>query len=123
MIRWIKFNAVGLMGVAVQLAALTLLTRLGMNYLVATALAVETAVLHNYLWHKRWTWGGRPGRLWRFQLSSGLLSVVSNVVLMRVFTGWGGLPPVPANLLAIMGGSLVNFWVTERWVFGWGAGC
>ena len=121
MIRWLKFNAVGLMGVGVQLAGLAVLTRLGVNYLVATGLAVEMAVLHNYIWHRRWTFQERPkGRgssLWRFQVSNGLLSLASNVVLMRVFTGWAGLPVVPANLIAIGCASLVNFWVSERWVF------
>ncbi len=38
-------------------AALTLL--LGPHYLVATALAVEMAVLHNFFWHRRWTWADR----------------------------------------------------------------
>jgi putative flippase GtrA len=31
-----------------------------MNYLLATALAVETAVIHNFLWHQRFTWSDRP---------------------------------------------------------------
>ena len=117
MIRWIKFNAVGLMGVAVQLGALALLTRMGVNYLAATALAVEAAVLHNYVWHRRWTWRGRAGSLWRFQVSNGLLSLASNLTLMRVLAGWAGLAPVPANLLAIACTSLLNFWISERWVF------
>jgi putative flippase GtrA len=116
-IRWLKFNAVGLMGVAVQLSALALATKLGMHYLLATALAVEIAVLHNYVWHRQWTWRGRAGSLWRFQLSNGLLSLASNLVLMRLLTGWAGLPPVPANLLAIACTSLLNFWISERWVF------
>jgi putative flippase GtrA len=54
--RWFKFNSVGAIGVGVQLAVLTLLAgQLGVNYLVATALAVETAVLHNFVWHEKWT--------------------------------------------------------------------
>jgi len=56
LVRWARFNAVGIMGAALQVAALSLLVTLGMHYLVATALAVEAAVLHNYVWHRRWTW-------------------------------------------------------------------
>ena len=69
--RWLKFSAVGWMGVGVQLCALTLLAgHLELHYLVATALAVECAIVHNYFWHERWTWGdrglgGAPGRLSR----------------------------------------------------------
>jgi putative flippase GtrA len=117
MIRWLKFNAVGIVGAGVQLAALALLVRFGMQYLVATALAVEIAVLHNYAWHVRWTWKGRTGSLWRFHLGNGLTSVVLNLVWMRIFTGWLGIPVVPANLLAIALTSVANFFLGDRWVF------
>ena len=117
MIRWLKFSAVGIVGTGVQLLALALYLKLRMNYLPATALAVETALLHNYVWHSLWTWRGRPGRLWRFQLSNGLVSIASNLMLMRLLTGSLGVPPIPANLLAIGITSLVNFWLGDRWVF------
>ena len=117
MIRWLKFNAVGLLGVGVQLGVLSLLVKAHVQYLAATALAVEVAVLHNYFWHVRWTWAGRRGNLWRFHLANGLLSIASNVVLMRWFTGGLGWPVVPANLAAIALTSVVNFLVGDRWVF------
>lgn len=115
--RWLKFSAVGIVGTGVQLLALALYLKLHLNYLLATAAAVETAILHNYLWHARWTWRGRKGNFWGFQLSNGLVSMVSNLVLMRLLTGWAGLPPVRANLLAIGVTALVNFWLGERFVF------
>jgi len=60
LIRWLKFNAVGLMGICVQLAILALLrSGLGWNYLLSTALAVEITVIHNFLWHERFTWADR----------------------------------------------------------------
>jgi len=116
-IRWAKFNAVGAVGVAVQLGVLAALFQLGVHYLVATALAVEAAVLQNYYWHTRWTWKGREGSLWRFHLSNGLLSLISNLVWMRMFTGWLGVPPLPANLMGIALTSTVNFLLGDRWVF------
>jgi len=117
MVRWAKFNAVGAIGVAVQLGTLALLIQLGVQYLVATALAVEAAVLQNYYWHTRWTWKGREGSLWRFHLANGLLSLISNLVWMRMFTGWLGIPPLPANLMAIALTSTANFLLGDRWVF------
>jgi len=120
-IRWLKFNAVGLMGFVVQLAALQTLVKLGVHYLVATAIAVELAVLHNYAWHTQWTWKERgpasAGNLWRFHLGNGLLSLLSNLALMKVFTGWLGMPVLPANLTAITLTSFLNFFVGDRWVF------
>ena len=118
--RWLKFGAVGLVGVGVQLAVLALLTKCGVNYLVATALAVEIALLHNYAWHRRWTWADRDassGRLLRFHLANGLVSLVSNLIWMRVLTGALGVPAVPANLAAIGATSLLNFALGDRWVF------
>jgi len=116
-IRWLKFSTVGCMGVLVQLSVLALLVKLGVNYLVATALAVEIAVLHNYTWHVRWTWKERTGSPWRFHLANGLIPVISNLIWMRVFTGWLGMPVVPANLLAIAITSIPNFLLGDRWVF------
>ena len=50
------------MGIAVQLLMLVVLKAgLHLHYLVATALAVETAVIHNFLWHERFTWADRSG--------------------------------------------------------------
>ncbi len=118
--RWLKFSAVGLIGVGVQLAVLALLTKFGVNYLVATAIAVEIALLNNYAWHRRWTWADREarcGRLLRFHLANGVVSLVSNLVWMRVLTGGLGVPAVPANLAAITVTSLLNFALGERWVF------
>jgi putative flippase GtrA len=121
MIRWWKFNAVGLMGVVVQLAVLGVLTRLGLHYLASTAIAVELAVLHNYAWHSHWTWKERGpasgGSLWRFHLGNGLLSLLSNLALMKLLTGWLGVPVLPANLVAITLTSVLNFFVGDRWVF------
>lgn len=119
MIRWAKFGAVGIVGTGVQLLALSVYLKLHLNYLPATALAVETALLHNYIWHARWTWADRreTGGFWRFQISTGLVSIISNLVLMRLLTGSAGMPPVLANLLAIGITSLANFWLGDRFVF------
>lgn len=123
--RWLVFNAVGLIGVGVQLAALALFAKvLEWHYLVATAAAVETAVLHNFVWHEAWTWrdrrgeaGSRAGRLARFHLGNGLVSIGANMALMRVFTGGLGIPLMWANLISIGIVALLNFAVSEWWVF------
>jgi putative flippase GtrA len=124
--RWIKFNGVGALGIAVQLAMLALLVRnTSVHYLVATAVAVETAVLHNFFWHERWTWRTRPSgsprraltRLGRFHLLNGAISLVGNVVLMRILTGSLEMDPLAANIIAIMVCSIMNFAASELVVF------
>ena len=123
--RWLKFNAVGALGIGVQLAALALLkTGLNAPYLAATALAVEAAVLHNFVWHELWTWrdrrppgGGVLARLLRFNLSNGAISIVVNLALMRLLVGYFRVPYLLANLGAIAAGSLANFFVSDLFVF------
>jgi putative flippase GtrA len=123
--RWIRFNGVGLLGVAVQLVVLAWMVRHGANYLWATAAAVEAAVLHNFVWHERWTWADRRAgsaatllvRLARFHLVNGVISMIGNLIAMRVLTGSFGVDPVPANLAAILICSTANFAAGELLVF------
>jgi len=62
-VRFLRFNAVGAMGIAVPIASLALLVSgLGVHYLPATAIAIELSLLHNFLWHERWTWRDRTER-------------------------------------------------------------
>jgi putative flippase GtrA len=121
--RWLKFNAVGAIGIGVQLAVLTALrSGFKMGYLSATALAVEAAVIHNYLWHARFTWADRatassPARFAKFNLTTGLFSIAGNVVLMRLFVGGLRMNYLVANVMTIATCSIVNFVVSDRVVF------
>jgi len=122
--RWLKFNAVGGIGIVVQLAALSVF-RSKLDYLLATGLAVEIAVIHNFLWHERYTWADRPARrpvqslvrLAKFNASNGAVSMVGNLGLMRVLVGEMKFNYVAANLIAILLCSLVNFLLSDRFVF------
>jgi putative flippase GtrA len=52
-----------------------------------------------------------------FHLSNGLISLVGNMLMMTLFMGRLHLPILPANLLSITICALVNFAVSDRWVF------
>jgi putative flippase GtrA len=124
--RWLKFNLVGALGIAVQLTMLLALkSGFHLNYLLATALAVETAVVHNFLWHERYTWADRvhpswrksPPRLLRFNMAAGGVSIVGNLALMKIMVGLGHMDYLIANAIAIASCSLLNFLVSEEWIF------
>jgi len=136
--RWLKFNAVGAMGIAVQFACFGLLfSLLRIDYMAATALAVEAAVLHNFVWHQRFTWkeraaggiGGKAGgeaggipsetamRLLRFHAGNGLVSILGNLALMRALVGGMHLNHYLATGISIATCSLLNFAVSEWFVF------
>ena len=126
--RFAPFTAVGILGFALQLGALHALTACaGWPWLPATIVSVELAVLHNFLWHQRWTWidrtigpansGGRWHRLGRFHAANGLTSLAGNALVMAWLVGVLRMPPVAANALAVAVTSIVNFLAADRWVF------
>jgi putative flippase GtrA len=109
-VRWCKFNLVGGAGIGVQFTALFLLkTVLQFDYLLATAIAVQAAVVHNFVWHEQFTWADRievsarrsVARFLRFNLTAGLVSIVGNLALMKVMVGFGGMNYLVANVIAI----------------------
>ena len=156
--RWMKFNFVGGIGIVVQFAMLFFLKSIAhLNYLFATALAVEAAIIHNFVWHERFTWVDRTGfdttkidttkidrtkpdrtkldqkcrsalsrpsarislaRCWRFNLSTGAVSILGNLALMKLLVGFGHMNYLTANGIAIALCTLANFLASDAWVFG-----
>jgi putative flippase GtrA len=128
-IRWGKFNLVGAMGMVVQLGSLTLFNRWAPgHYMVASAVAIELTLLHNFVWHLRYTWrdrrdGSAPPAdallvtLMRFHLSNGLVSMLGNLVLMHILVAEARLPVLVSNAIAILCCSMVNFCLGDHWAF------
>ena len=127
MAHWIKFNVVGLVGFALQSAVLFILTRsaFSVGYLVATAVAVELAVLNNFVWHQRWTWNDRPSRtkretlrrLAKFNVTAGLVSIAGNLIFMSILVGRFRLPINGANAITVGACSLISFFLADRIAF------
>jgi putative flippase GtrA len=124
-IYFLRFNLVGLLGIAVQLATLALLNRaLPHDYLLTSTLAVELTLLHNFAWHLHYTWpqtkitrrAATPALL-RFHLSNGLISLFGNLLLMRLFAHSLHIPILLANAITIACCGLANFSLAHHWVF------
>ncbi len=124
--RWVAFNVVGGLGVLVQLGALFVFTGwMEWHYLLGTALAVEAALLHNFIWHELWTWadrtadarGGALKRFLAFNLANGAVSLAGNLLLMRLLVGRFAMHYALANLLTIACCSILNFVAGDRLVF------
>jgi dolichol-phosphate mannosyltransferase len=133
MLHWIKFNFVGVLGFGIQTGVLFVLTNVTpqVGYLLATATAVELAVLNNFVWHQRWTWRDRPSlnaketfhRLLKFNLTSGLFSLVGNLLLMSMLVGRFGVAVGPANVASVGACSIVSFFLADRIAFACNANC
>jgi putative flippase GtrA len=124
--RFGKFNLVGLLGTVLQLGLLHTFTRgLRLPAVGAAALAVEFVILHNFAWHEHFTWRDRQLkgirqrllRLARFHASNGFVSLAGNTLLTYVLVTKLNMPVLPSAVAAILGCSLANFLLAERWVY------
>jgi putative flippase GtrA len=90
----------------------------------ATAFAVGFTLVHNFVWHTRWTWRTGPLgplahalRFGRFVAANGVVSVVGNVMVTGVLVYVGRAPVVVAQLVAVGACGMVNFWLSRAVVF------
>ena len=119
--RAVRFALVGTSGVIVNSAALAALHGgLGLPLLLASALAVEIAIIHNFVWNNRWTFGQRRISLARFArfnaVSLGGLAIATGTLhlLVRGF----GLYYLLANLIGIGLAMTWNFLLSQYWAWG-----
>ena len=129
-LRFLRFSVAGATGFAVQIAIVGVLANwAGMNYLAATAIAVEAAILVNYLWHEKFTWKDRPAmtarerwlRLGKFNAMTSITSIVGSVMITAVLVESFTLSPLDANVIAVVVLGLINFIGADTLVFRAGA--
>ena len=121
LVRFGRFNLVGVAGFVLQLALLHALTRLTpWPVPVCVAVAVFATVSHNFVWHVRYTWPGTTDRWFArwvaFNLSNGAVSLVTNVIVTTAVAA-AGVPVLAANVAAVVAASLINFALSDRLVF------
>ncbi|HJT86407.1 MAG TPA: GtrA family protein [Bryobacteraceae bacterium] len=125
-LRFGRFNAVGLLGAALQLMVFySLMRALDLPAAAAAFVAVEAAVLHNFFWHERFTWRDRQTaglrqravRLGRFHAANALVSLAGNTAVAALLVDWLHAPAIPSALAAIALCAPVNFLLADRWVY------
>jgi putative flippase GtrA len=119
---WGKFNGVGILGAGVQLLLIQLLHAAALPVSLATVVAVEITLIHNFYWHWHWTWPCSGINSWRrsflrFQLSNGLISLLGNLIVTTLLVNKLGYSLGIANSLAILGCAGGNFLLAQYWVF------
>jgi putative flippase GtrA len=128
MSRFARFALAGTSGFIVQVATLAVLTSLyDVNYMVATLIAVEAAILSNFVWHWQWTWKDRSAsgasgasvlaRLVRFNTLTAITSILGTVFLTAFFVEALGLHVIAANIASVAILSVINFIGADRLVF------
>jgi putative flippase GtrA len=79
-------------------------------------------VMHNYAWHRLWTWRDRHTagvipQFLAFVGGSGLVSLAGNVGIVTTLTKLTSIAPVASSLIAIVVCGLVNYAAADLVVF------
>jgi dolichol-phosphate mannosyltransferase len=124
--RFIRFSLVGFSGVFVDMAIFYLLsdpTTLAWGVTRSKIIAAEVAIINNFLWNDRWTfgdlsqgqnqWQQRLKRFLKFNLIC-LAGLILNVLLLNFFFNVLHINRYIANLIAIAIVTVWNFWMNLK---------
>ena len=115
-----KFCLVGATGYVVNLAVFTLFYEVfTVHYRPAAVISFCVAVTNNYLWNRLWTFRGQRGHFYyqglRF-LIVAWCALAANLLVLELLVRLG-LDPVPAQAIAIIVVTPVNFVGNKLWSF------
>ena len=120
-VQLVKFSAVGASGYVVNLAVYTMLVHaFDVHYILAAILAFCVAVTNNFLWNRHWTFAATEGHM-GFQaarfLTVSLIALGFNLLVLELLVT-AGMEKVPAQALAILAATPLNFIGNKLWSFG-----
>ncbi len=119
--RFIKFNIIGLTGVFVNQGLLIFLTSLGLHYLYAGLIAVETSIISNFLLNDLWTFRDRRSgcmlkRLVKFNILM-LVGLAINLLILYALTDLASLHYTISNIFGIGIASIARYKMSIRWAW------
>ena len=123
--RFLKFCAVGLSGVLVNMGLLWLLTEVaGLFYLLSAAISIETSIISNFILNDYFTFPDRRSpraksflyRLLKFNLVS-LAGLGLNMGVLWLLTEVFGIYYLISNLCGIAAATLWNYLVNTWWTW------
>ena len=122
--RFLRFGAVGLSGVFVDLTIFHIMrTVINMGLTRSTIFSAEVAILNNFLWNDLWTFGDisrkqtgkrqRFKRFWKFNMVCLAGIIIQTLVVNFLFNSLG-MNQYIAKLIAIAVATIWNFWVNLK---------
>lgn len=115
-----KFCVVGAVGYLINLGVYDALLHEGVHYLVAATCSFLVAVTSNYTWNRLWTFRAHRGHVgvqgMRFFLVS-LAALGANLVVLHLLIAYGDLGKLPAQAVAIVVVTPLNFVGNKLWSF------
>jgi len=118
-VRGAEFAFIGAVGTLVNMVVFSLLVTADIFYLAAGTLAFLAAVNWNFAGNWLLTYDRPAGNLWEQYVLFHTVSVVGFIAysITLAVTAFVGVPLLLANLIAILAGSGVNFFGSEKSVF------
>ena len=121
--EFVKFCAVGISGVAINLTIYLFLTRfVGVHLAVAAPIAIESSILTNFFFNQIWTFNKREvnsslfNKLAKFHTVAGVAACLNYFFfLMAVFTF--KLNDILANIIGISIAMFVNYSLNSLWTW------
>ena len=122
MTRIVKFAIAGAGGFVVQIATLAALLAAHVYYVAAIVVAVEAAILLNFVFHERWTWNDRGresgiARFLRFNALTAVTSIGGSIIVTTFLVETVSISPIVANAISVIVLGAVNFVGSDRFVF------
>ena len=119
----LRFGLVGLSGVGVNLMVFSTALWGGAGYQLAAVAAFLAAVSHNFYWNARWTFRLLAETnhklfsryLWFVAISA--VCLLLNLNFLTVFIDQWRMPPILAQIGAVLAVGLVNFWLQAKMTF------
>jgi putative flippase GtrA len=122
-----KFMIVAWMGMLVNTGCLYLFKGvLGIRLIPASLMAIEIAIIHNFIWLRLWAWSdrgatnGRPPflkQLLIYNAATGAVDLAANVSILWILAALFGIHYLIANLAGMILGPFIKFWLNEKLIF------
>ena len=120
---FMKYSLVGVSGVFVNLGLYLFLTRYyEISELVAPLIAIESALISNFILNNFWTFGKRITqsrirvKFVKFHLVSGFSALINYSTFLTLFLVFG-LYDILANLIGIGLAAIVNYFINSNWTW------
>jgi len=118
---FIKFNIVGLSGVAVNEGFFILLNAYGIYYVYASGVAIEISIISNFLLNDFWTFRDRRSghaamRLIKFNLLM-IAGLIAQLLIVYGVTTYLGIDPSVSNLIGIAGAFILRYFLSVRYAW------
>jgi putative flippase GtrA len=115
-----KFCVVGALGYLINLAVYDALLHARVHYLVAATCSFLVAVTSNYTWNRIWTFREHRGHFGIQGMRFFIVSVAAlgaNLFVLHLLIAYGGLGKLPAQAVAVVVVTPLNFVGNKLWSF------